>query len=68
MQHYTLWEFRSASSPQIVRSMREFSRTDRQYQHDYQRILWQGAANSATEAWFKSGFTSATQEQAQSAA
>ena len=56
MAHYTLWEFRSPSSPQIVRAMREFSRTDRQYQHDYQRILWQGAANGAADAWFKSGY------------
>lgn len=57
MQHFTLWEFRSPSSPEVVRSMRDYHRTDRQYQHEYQRILWQGAAAGPMDAWFKSGLS-----------
>ncbi len=56
MQAFTLWEFRSPSTPQIVRSMRYTDMMDREYQHEYQKVLWRGQAPNPKEAWFKSGF------------
>lgn len=53
---WTLWEFRSPSSPEVRRVMRSYSIEDRQVVHEYQRILWQGSADSAMKAWYASGF------------
>lgn len=39
---WTTWEFRSPSSPQIVRVIRTACVDDRRWEHYYQRIAYRG--------------------------
>jgi hypothetical protein len=50
MQHFTVWRFESAISGEVVLSVRTSHVDDKMFEHNYQRIVWRGAANSAKHA------------------
>lgn len=47
---YSVWEFRSVDGKQVVRSVRVAYPDDGKYQHEYQRIVWRGEAESRADA------------------
>ena len=50
MRAYTVWRFESATTGEVVFSVRPYHVDDLAYVHAYQRIIWRGLAASETAA------------------
>ena len=50
MTPYTIWQFKSIDGKQCVTVIRPTYPGEEQYQNEYDRILWSGAANNREHA------------------